>query len=209
MRPTALTDDDLATLEGMLDALPAPLEPLDASMLDGYLVGVLLQPERVPDTQWLAHVHDADGRPAPVGLDLSALHALVQQRYGELNRAIAARHWFDPWVFELDDEAPVSAAVLPWAAGFALAMDLFPDFMRLPAAHTLEGLALIYAHFDSEDLEDADELLAEIEGLEPAADLKEAVEDLVTSTLRLADVSRPLPVAPSPTKARRSPPRRR
>jgi uncharacterized protein len=52
-------------------------------------------------------------------------------------------------------------------------------------------LALIYVHFDPVDLEDADDVLAAIDELEPASDLAEAVEDLVTATLRLADISRP------------------
>jgi uncharacterized protein len=52
-------------------------------------------------------------------------------------------------------------------------------------------LAVLYAAFDPEDLEDAQALLEEIETLEPPATLEEAVEDLVTSVLRLADVARP------------------
>ena len=41
---TPLSDADMDALESALDALPAPLEPLDLSMLDGFLAGVLLQP---------------------------------------------------------------------------------------------------------------------------------------------------------------------
>ena len=33
-------------LQTLLDKIPEPLEPLDISMLDGYLCGVLLQPHR-------------------------------------------------------------------------------------------------------------------------------------------------------------------
>ena len=49
-------------------------------------------------------------------------------------------------------------------------------------------LALLYRHLDVDDLEDADALLAEIESLEPPADLAAAVEELVRATLLLADV---------------------
>lgn len=64
-------------------------------------------------------------------------------------------------------------------------------------------------HMDPDDLEDADDLLEEIETLEPPADLAEAVESLVRSTLMLADISRPTarPVAQQPP-ARRGPPGR-
>ncbi|HLO94809.1 MAG TPA: UPF0149 family protein, partial [Burkholderiaceae bacterium] len=43
-----LSEQDMERLQELLDAVPAPLEPLDISMLDGYLVGVLLQPRPVP-----------------------------------------------------------------------------------------------------------------------------------------------------------------
>ena len=64
-----------------------------------------------------------------------------------------------------------------------------PDAARRAAL--TEPLALLYRHLDADDLEDADELLDEIESLEPPADLTEAVEDLVRATLLLADVGRP------------------
>ena len=83
------------------------------------------------------------------------------------------------------------AAVLPWVAGFAAAMDLFPGLMALDHPGLVEPLALIYAAFDPDDLEDADELLAVIDTLEPPSDMAEAVEDLVRAVLLLADVSRP------------------
>ena len=46
----AWTDADLDALQALLDSVPAPLEPLDVSMLDGYLCGVLVQPQPVPAT---------------------------------------------------------------------------------------------------------------------------------------------------------------
>jgi uncharacterized protein len=191
--PAPLTDSDVAELQRLLDGLPPPLEPLDVSALDGYLVGVLLQPQAVPAVRWLPHVHDVDGRDVPAGAGAKRLHALAQRRHAELARAIAARQWFDPWVFELEDATP-SQAVLPWVAGFATAMALFPGLTALDDGPALlEPLAVIYAALDPDDLEDADRLLAEIETLEPPATLAEAVEDLVRSTLLLADVSQPRP----------------
>jgi uncharacterized protein len=186
-----LTDADMAELERRLDAVPAPLEPLDLMMLDGFLVGVLLQPEPVPDAKWLPHVSDADGRPLPASHDPSRLHALVRRRHAELNRAIHGRQWFDPWVFELDDDADPLETVMPWVAGFATAMEFFPQLMRNESQQVLEPLAVLYRAFDPEDLEDAADLLEMIEMIEPPTDLADAVEGLVTSTLLLADVTRP------------------
>jgi len=188
----ALTEAEIGELQQRLDAVPAPFEPLDVSALDGYLCGVLLQPRRIAESAWLAHVADADGRALPATVDVSRLHVLVRQRHAELDAAIQARQWFDPWVFELDgDDGTPSDAVVGWVAGFATAMEFFPALMGLDEAALREPLALLYRHLDPDDLEDADDLLEEIESLEPPADLAEAVEDLVKATLLLADVSRP------------------
>lgn len=206
-----LTDTDMSALETALDAVPAPLEPLDLSMLDGFLCGVLLQPEPVPEAEWLRHVFDADGRPLPRGFDPTPIAALARRRHAELNRAIHGRQWFDPWIFELEDEdgdeMDPLATVMPWAAGFALAMEFFPQLMRQDPQQVMEPLAAIYRAFDPDDLEDADELLAAIEELEPPSDLGEAVEALVSSTLLLADVTRPQSGASRPTGTRRPGPR--
>ena len=196
MKPTALTDAELTELEQRLDDLPPPLEPLDPGMLDGFLCGVLLQPVAVPEPKWIAHVHDIDARPAPASVELSRLHGLVRRRHAELDEAIGGRRWFDPWVWELDDEASPSEAVLAWAAGFATALSLFPSLLRQHGSEIIEPLALVYRHLPAEDLQDADQLLAEIDSLEPPTDLADAVEGLVRATLLIADVSRPRKVAP-------------
>ncbi|MGD9834945.1 MAG: YecA family protein, partial [Piscinibacter sp.] len=189
----ALTERDLEALQEALDRVPAPLEPLDVSALDGFLCGVLLQPRRVAEATWMPHVTDADGRAAPPGFDARPLQSLARRRHAELDAAIQARQWFDPWVFELDGEGDSpSDAVVGWVAGFATAMEFFPALMALDAQKLREPLALLYRHLDPDDLEDADDLIEEIESLVPPADLAEAVEDLVKATVLLADVSRPL-----------------
>ena len=226
------SERELDELQSQLDRVPAPLEPLDVSMVDGFLCGVLVQPRPVPAERWLAHLADADGRALPRGFDATRLHALALRRHAELNAAIVQRQWFDPWVFELtevaegaeeaeepslpeDDESPAAVdAVYPWVAGFATALEVFPQLMELDSPALTEPLTLLYRHLDPDDLEDADDLLAEIESLEPPAELSEAVEGLVRATLLLADVGRPL-AAPSrpggarPGAARRPPPPRR
>ncbi len=197
----ALTDGEREQLEALLDALPAPLAPPDISALDGFLVGVLLQPEAVPEAEWLRWMHDFDsGRPAPAGIDLSLLQTLVRRRHAELARAIAARRWFDPWVFELepegdDDEVSPSEVVLPWIAGFAAALEQFPALQDSAGPDARAPLAALYAHFDPADLEDVDDLADEIAALEPPQTADEAVEDLVRCTLLLADAMQPRPVA--------------
>lgn len=214
-----LDERDIDELQALLDRVPAPLEALDVSMLDGFLCGVLLQPQPVPEAQWLPHVTDADGRALPASFDANRLHALALRRHAELNDAIANRQWFDPWVFELeadeddtdtDDDLPHETdAVYPWVAGFATAQEFFPGLMRLDAGRLTAPLALLYRHLEADDLEDADELIEEIDSLEPPADLSAAVEELVRATLLLADISRPRPEAARPNRpAARGPARR-
>ena len=191
-----LTDRERDQLEALLDDLPPPLDPLEVSALDGFLVGVLLQPRAVPRERWLRHVPDIDGRAVPAGVALQPLNALVLRRHAELDRAISARQWFDPWVFELEAEAGSSQwlptqVVLPWVAGFAAALDLFPALLQSGDPALREPLAVLYAHFDPEDLEDAEELHELIDDIAPPDSVAEAVEDLVRCTLLLADVSRP------------------
>lgn len=199
-----LTDADIERLQSLLDAVPAPLEPLDVVALDGYLCGVILQPRPVSATRWLPFVTDVDGRELPPGFDAAELHRLVRKRHGELERAITQRDWFDPWVFALDqsdDAEPPSETVLPWVAGFAAAQDAFGDLMAIDDPALLEPLALLYLHIPAEDLEDADALLGIIETIEPPQDLAEAVEDMVRAVMLIADVSRPRK-APPPSRPR-------
>jgi uncharacterized protein len=186
-----LTDGDLDRLQDLLGALPAPLEPLDVMALDGYLCGVLLQPKPVAEADWWPHVADLEGRPPPAGTDTAELLALVRRRRAELERAISARDWFDPWIFPDDEAQNPSEAVLPWAAGFAAALDFFPDLMAQESPELIEPLALVYLHFDPDDLEDAEALAAVIETIEPPSDLAEAVQDLVRAVMLIADVTRP------------------
>lgn len=213
--PAPLTEAELDELQALLDRVPPPLEPLDVSMLDGFLCGVLVQPQPVPASRWLPHVTDVDARALPGHFDAQRLHALAERRHAELNAAIGARQWFDPWVFELSPEPDATAAeataaddddeddddfdpaasdaVYPWVAGFATALELFPALLRTGSQAALtEPLALLYRHLDPDDLEDAEDLIETIDSLEPPADLSEAVEGLVRATLLLADVGRPL-----------------
>ena len=231
-----LNPRELDELQALLDRVPAPLEALDVSMVDGYLCGVLLQPRRIAVSRWLPRVFDVDGRTPPPSFDTSRPCALLLRRHAELDDAIERRQWFDPWVFELGDaddaaegdegdaaaEADESAddsaddhdpapveAVYPWVAGFATALELFPDLMALDANSLTEPLALVYRHLGPDDLEDADDLLAEIDSLEPPKDLAEAVEELVRATLLLADISRPVTTAPRAPLPRRGRPSNR
>ncbi len=200
-----LGEADIERLQALLDTVPAPLEPLDVCALDGYLCGVLLQPRPPAVADWLAGVLDLDGRAPPAGFDAAPLLDLVRRRHAELDRAIERRDWFDPWIFQLDEDAAPSESVLPWVAGFAAAQDRFPALMAVDDPELVEPLALLYLHFERDDLEDADALLAVIDTLEPPPDLAEAVQDVVRALMLIADVTRPRQTPAVPARPGRAP----
>jgi uncharacterized protein len=211
-----LSDAERDRLEALLDALPPPLAPLDLCALDGFLVGVLLQPFPIAPARWQRYVADAEGRPLPQDLNLDELYGLVRRRHAELDRAIAARQWFDPWVFDLEADEQGNPAlptevVLPWVAGFSAALEDFPALLQLDDAALREPLAVLYANFDPDDLDDAGDLRELIDQIAPPESVAEAVEDLVRCTLLLADVSRPRASTAAHvthTPSRSKPPRR-
>lgn len=189
----SLAHDPPASLQALLERIPAPLEPLDVSMIDGYLCGVLLQPTPIPPNRWMPRVFDVDERKLPHGLDVAPIQSAVEARHAELAQAIARRDWFDPWIYELDESTTASEAVLPWVGGMALALETFTGLTDARDPRATEPLALFYRHFDPDDLEDVEPALAEmIEEIEPAEDLAEAVQDIVRAVMLLADVTRPL-----------------
>lgn len=204
-RPDRVDPDEL---QALLDKLPGSREPLDVVMLDGYLCGVLLQPEPVPEPQWIERVYDIEGRTSPRSGASARIDERVRRRQAELRDAIARRDWFDPWVYQLDGTAGPSEAVVPWVAGFLLAIDLFPA-LREKFDHRLdEPLAGMVRHVPVEELDEDDELAALAAEMEPAADLAEAVEDLVSGVLLIADLSQPAPRPQGSGRVRRPAARR-
>jgi len=193
--PAFAAADPSAELDDLLAQVPHPLVPLDLSSLDGFLMGVLLQPQPVAPQRWLPWVSDEEGRGLPAHwAHAQRLQGLVLQRYALLNQAIEQRQWFDPWLFDVSPETPPQQAVEPWVLGFATACGIFPDLTEgklQDHPEFDEALAQLYQHLDPQDLEDADKLIAAIETLEPPQTMEEAVESLVRGCLLLADVSRP------------------
>lgn len=194
--------DDIGpdALQEMLDALPAPAEPLDVVMLDGYLCALLLRERAPAPEKWLAFVLDVEGRSVVATERSAMLRRAILQRHSSLDHAISHRRWFDPWIYELEGGTDPTEAVAPWAAGFAMAVERFPLLLGPGSTETDEALALIYQFLDESDWPGAAALSAQIELLEPPSTLAQAVQDLVRATLLLADATGP---AARPGSARR------
>jgi uncharacterized protein len=203
-------DNHLQLLQQRIENAPEGLDVLDASAMDGYLAGVLLQPTPLEPAHWLpaAMGIGPDSPATAFAWGQTELLPLLQLRARELDDAIRRRAWFDPWVFEWqpeegqsrgdgdgdasDPSAHVSQSVVPWAAGFALALETFDGVDTLADTQAVnEALAPIFAHFDPEDWGDDQGLLDALAAWEPAQSLQEAVEDLVSGCLCLADLTRP------------------
>jgi uncharacterized protein len=221
-----LTDPEISELDELLLELPEDRDPLDVAMLDGFLVGVLLQPDVVAHADWLPLVFDADGRAIAFPGGDAALHRateLITRRHDELAAAIAAREPFDPVVFDIEDDdgnvvtdARQIAALEPWAIGFVNALNAFPALAdRIEQDEAATGaLVGLLRHLpldpDADDDEAAEEMRQERAALDrdsPLATLDDAIEDLVTCVLDLADVTRPRrPVERSGPKVGRNDP---
>jgi uncharacterized protein len=202
-----LTDRDIAALDELLTGIAENRDPLDVAMLDGFLVGVLLQPDVVLPSDWLPLVFDSEGREAlPDQKTAQRAFELVMRRYNELAACIAAREPFDPIVFEMQDDAGAAlegkaaiVALMPWAAGFQNAFVAFPGLMETSAGNDeLTALmAVLLRHIPPELADDDDErearapVNAEMEKIAPLADLDEAIDELVATVLDIADLTRP------------------
>jgi uncharacterized protein len=199
--PRDLTDRELDELAGLLDATPAPLQPLDLPMLDGYLAGVLVQPRLVPNDEWLPPLFDFERRPLPEGTDpawLARCSLLIERRRAALNAGIADAGFFDPVVIDAEQlppaseydavQSPVSRALLPWCTGFQWAQDCFPGLEEGADDAVAAALSRIYRHLPPQD--DADrELVATLDREQPLKDLDGAIDDLVQATVELWDLT--------------------
>ena len=196
-----LTDAELDELDTLLQATPEPFQPLDVLMLDGYLVGLLVQPRVVSLDDALPSVFDLEGRALGADTDVAWLarcRTLIERRQLALNAAISEGGWFDPMIVDTDREppvseyepvqSPVSRALLPWAAGFHWAQECFPGLVNLDDDAIASALARIYRHLPAETDEDR-EIVAVLDREHPLATLDAGIEDLVLAAVDLWDLT--------------------
>ena len=194
-----LSAAELAELDALLAAIPAPLEPLDVVGLDGFLCGVIVQPVLADVEAWLPYVFDAGGHrwgeaePSP---EQRRARTLVLRRHAALNRALAEQGGFDPFLLESvgDDadgepaaEDPVGETLAPWLEGFAQAVHLLPALAELEEPRVAAALARLLRYLPEDAGKPA----------EPAEDnaelsLDAAVDDVVATVAALYELTLPL-----------------
>ena len=196
-----LTDAEFDELDALLLATPEPHAPLDVLMLEGYLVGVLVQPRVITTDEWLPAVFDLDAGTLPDSVDatwLARCRALIERRVQALNAAISEDGWFDPLIVDTDREppvseydavqSPVSRALLPWAAGFHWAQEVFAALGDIEDDAIANALARIYRHLPAETDDDR-EVVAVLDREHPLATLDAGIEDLVLAAVDLWDLT--------------------
>ncbi len=210
-----LTDTEFAELDELLAGIPEPLEPLDAVMLDGFLAGIIVQPELIDAERWLPHVFDAGGhrwgesQPGPEQL---RARELIARRFAAMNRSLAEFGGFDPLILEPEEadpadpvapdaavEAsaatrdeppldPITRAILPWVAGFEFAASIFPALYGLDEDAVATTLTRLYRFLPAEGAEE--EATAALLAKErPLVTLDAAIEELIVCVAELYDLT--------------------
>ena len=210
-----LTDTEFVELDELLATTPEPLQALDASMLDGYLCCVLVQPRLIEVDEWLPNIFDYDGGVLPDDVDpvwLARVRELVERRHTALNRQMVEDGWFDPVVLDLDEPTEpeaipededadakqarttyeamslISRTLMPWVAGFQHAALCFPELMDMTDDAVMAALARLYRHLPAETDEER-EVVATLDREHPLKDIDEAVEELVVTVADLCDLT--------------------
>lgn len=210
--PAPLTDAEIGELDDLLAAVPEPRESLDVVMLDGYLCGVLAQPELIDMAQWLPPVLDWNfddpdqAEPLPeLTPDTAGWHgakhermlALLGRHHAVLERQLREDAWFDPLVMQPTDDAgrplegreSIGPAFAPWAIGFEHALGHFSALEALRDDELPDLLACVRRHLP-EPSGDELEFTRALDVEHPLSSMDAAIEDLVGNVVAIADLAR-------------------
>src|SRR6056297_2008504 len=87
---TAFTEDDLEALEAVLDALPQDGLPMGLSELNGFLTGVLLNPDQIMPSQWIPVIWGDNPRQTFASLeDAETTINLIMDHYNTIAKMLS------------------------------------------------------------------------------------------------------------------------
>ncbi|MEO6363021.1 MAG: UPF0149 family protein, partial [Caldimonas sp.] len=188
-------------------------------MLDGYLCGVIVQPQLIESERWLPFVFASGGQrwgEAEPGPEQLRARSLIVRRHAAINRQIAEYGGFDPVILEpaadpapdvgeqLATESaaaepaaaaapsdPIADALLPWVAGFEQALQVFPGLEDLDEPAVATTLARLF-RFLPETSSEGRDVAAILARERPLASLDDAIAEVVGCVAELYDLTEPL-----------------
>lgn len=159
----ALTLEDIDRLGELLARLPEPFVPMEPDMLDGYLTAIALLKNPPQIEQWIGLVYDLEGRSRArlsKESEQAELRSLILARGAEIEEQIISQKPIDPIIFEDDDEGDEAddpfAALRPFADGFALACENWPELMKSTSKAVQAALVGVLRYESEEKSADAE-----------------------------------------------------
>lgn len=159
----ALTLEDIDRLGELLARLPEPFVPMEPDMLDGYLTAIALLKNPPQIEQWIRLVYDLEGRSRarlPKESEQAELRSLILARGAEIEEQIISQKPIDPIIFEDDEEGDEAddpfAALRPFADGFALACENWPELMKSTSKAVQAALVGVLRYESEEKSADAE-----------------------------------------------------
>ena len=195
-----LTDAEINELNDLLESTPQENETFDVSMLDGYLSAIALMNPPVAQEQWYPFIFDIEARECQTR-DNDRTQELILRRYHEIRAYQAAREYYNPIIFPLEDEdgKPVLGkeglqALAAWASGFYNAMAEFDDHIEL-TDEVEAALCNLHRHLEL-DTEDAEyekhlALREQIERTHPLNSLEDGMLSMMQGVMTIARLNCP------------------
>ena len=190
----ALTLEDIDRLGELLARLPEPFVPMEPDMLDGYLTAIALLKNPPQIEQWIGLVYDLEGRSRarlPKESEQAELRSLILARGAEIEEQIISQKPIDPIIFEDDDEGDEAdapfAALRPFADGFALACENWPELMKSTSKAVQAALVGVLRYESEEKSADAEK--DESESPEKMSDDADKTADVVDNGAETATES--------------------
>ncbi|SNS79784.1 uncharacterized protein SAMN05421770_102370 [Granulicella rosea] len=123
MEPTQTPESGyLVELEQFLESEEAPQGCMLMSELDGYLTGIAVGPEVVPEEEWMLEVWNGEEPVFPTEGQGATVRASIQRRFKEIQETLAGGEWtISPIFWETDTDEVIAE---DWAEGFMVAVRL-------------------------------------------------------------------------------------
>jgi uncharacterized protein len=123
---TEFSDAHLETLEKTLDDLPQDGLPMSLSELNGFLTGIILNPQHIMASHWIPKIWgDRHNQTRDALKDIGPTINLIMEHYNLIVRMLAEDGHFEA-VLAYDIDNPDETLWEPWVAGFMKSIDLVP-----------------------------------------------------------------------------------